>query len=97
MPTSSPRALALALAAAVSLTACTSANHRRGLMVLGGGAVFMGSVIAVGGSVCDEVANGDKSCEADNDVVEGLGLIGLGLVLGGIGAYLHYTQDKGDK
>lgn len=89
------RACALALAAAVALTACTSANNRRGLMVLGGASVIMGTVIAVDGALCDDVAQGEVDCEDDEDDLRaGLGLLALGLVIGGIGAYLHVTQDK---
>jgi hypothetical protein len=88
--------VSLVLAAALVLQGCAggaSANHRRGILLAGGTAVFIGTIIAIDGLSCDESfggGNGIEDCEEDKaDLITGGATLGVGLVLLGLGLLLE--------
>jgi len=66
-----------------------SENNRRGLILVGGAATFMGLIIAGDGLSCDDTfggANGTEDCAEDQaDLVTGGLMIAGGLVVGALG------------
>jgi hypothetical protein len=91
--------LSLILAAALVSQGCSgrlSDNNRRGIILAGGAAAFMGLIIAGDGLSCDDTfggANGTEDCSEDKaDLVTGGIMAGAGLLVMGIG-YLLKTQE----
>jgi hypothetical protein len=88
-------AVAVLCAAIATQPACAgvSENNRRGILVVGGATVVVGSLITLDGMTCDETATGSlMSCEEDSDELEhGLVVLGVGAILIGLGVYLYLT------
>jgi hypothetical protein len=87
--------ISLVVAATLVSQGCSgrlSENNRRGLILVGGAATFMGLIIAGDGLSCDDTfggANGTEDCAEDKaDLVTGGLMIAGGLVVGAIGYLL---------
>lgn len=92
--------VSLVLATALISQGCSgrlSENNRRGIILAGGAAVFMGMIIAGDGLSCDATfggANGTEDCSEDRaDLVTGGLMIAGGLVVGAIGYLLKPKVD----